>query len=183
MSVLPDFAIESLQCIEPFNHKQLQPSSYDVCLGNTFRMFKYDIGHMAIDPYNQKHLDELTELAEVPDGDRVLIYPKQFALAVTKERVAVPTNLVCRLEGKSSLGRLGLAVHITAGYIDPGFAGNITLEMVNFCPHPIVLRPGMLIAQIGFHRMDAAARKPYSGRYQGDTKATHSKYGERRTNK
>jgi dCTP deaminase len=198
MSVLPDHQIARLAdegVIDPFDPAMLQPSSYDVKLGNTFRRYKdiissdalliQQIGELAppavIDPEDQVSLDLLTRREEVADRQVVIIAPHECVLGVTKERVKIPTNLVCRLEGKSSLGRLFLAVHITAGYIDPGFQGNITLEMTNLNTRPIIVRPGMPIAQIGFHAMSSAPRKPYNGRYQNNMEATASKYGQRRT--
>lgn len=180
--ILPDHEIERraerFEMISPYNHEQLQPSSYDVLLGNTFRVFPFRNELDWIDPFNQGQLNELTTRLERNDGEQFVIQPQAFILASTKEYVKVPDDLVCRLEGKSSLGRLGLAVHITAGYIDPGFHGNITLEMVNFANKPIVLTPGMAIAQIGFIMMMSPARTSYAGRYQGDTGAVQSRYGK-----
>ena len=106
-----------------------------------------------------------------------MIWSHQFLLATTLERVKIPNNVCARIEGKSSLGRLGLCVHVTAGYIDPGFEGNITLELFNCAPLPIVLTPGMKIAQISFHSMDEPAERPYGhpdlgSKYQGQIGVT-----------
>lgn len=183
--ILPDHQIEYIArdgCIDPYDPEMLQPSSYDLKLGNSFLTpFRAKdmkaLGINWIDPFAQRTIDAAFLRFTVQDGEPLPLAPGQFLLGSTKERVKVPTNLVCRLEGKSSLGRLGLAVHITAGYIDPGFEGNITLEMVNFLPIPIMLTPGMPIAQIGFIEMSDTPSKPYQGRYQGDRGAVQSKYG------
>jgi dCTP deaminase len=179
--VLADHQIEWLvemfgSTIEPYNPENLQPSSYDVTLGNSFKIMQWS--KEPLDPFNQNQLDRAYYTLHRKDDEAFVLPPGQFVLGVTKERVAVPPDLVCRLEGRSSVGRLGITVHITAGYIDPGFVGNLTLEMMSFAPRPIILTPGMTIAQIGFLKMAAPARTPYKGRYQGDTTATHSRYGK-----
>lgn len=161
--------------IEPYNVGQLEPASYDVRLGNDFKIFERDET-----PFID--LDDpadITKDVHVTDGDYFLLHPGEFALGVTLEVVHLPDNIVSRIEGKSSIGRLGVQVHVTAGFIDPGFNGPITLEMASHHPLPVKLRPGKLIAQLSFQFMDEPAAKPYNGRYQNATTVESSKYGER----
>lgn len=158
--------------IEPFNPDQVGPASYDVRLGNDFRVFQRD-ETPAID-FNDPA--DITKLVHIPDEGYFLLHPGEFVLGVTREVVHMPDDIVSRIEGKSSVGRLGLMVHVTAGYIDPGFNGPITLEMASMHPLPLMLRPGKLIAQLSFHTMTAPALKPYNGRYQGDTTVAASRY-------
>lgn len=120
------------------------------------------------------------ELVEVPEGEPVFVHPKEFILGSTLERVALPFDLVARLDGRSSLGRLGIVIHSTAGFIDPGFSGHVTLEISNLSNLPIALYPGMRIAQISFHRMTTPAEAPYGQRrlgskYQGQDAPTASR--------
>lgn len=183
MTVLNDADIEELThsgVIEPYNPKNLQPASYDVTLSNVYRTMlvpkRPEDPKFVVDPFDQDTLDKITERHETHEP--FIISPGQFLLAGTVERISVPAYLVGRIEGRSSLGRLGLAVHITAGYLDPGFSGNLTLEMFNASPHSIKLTPGMRIAQVSFHRLTKYARKPYQGRYQGDAEVQHSRYGK-----
>jgi dCTP deaminase len=161
--------------ISPFDIKLVQPASYDVCLGNDFKIFERD-ATVAIDIADPA---DITKHVHVDDGAYFLLHPGEFALGVTRERVHMPDDLVSRIEGKSSLGRLGLAVHITAGYIDPGFRGPITLEMACHHPLPIMLRPGKEIAQLSFHKMSQPAHKPYRGRYQDADTVEASRYGDK----
>lgn len=185
MTVLADIDIEALSksgVIDPYNPDNLQPASYDVTLNNVYRVMpgaaviSQRLPDGAVNPFDQKTLDEITQ-REVAD-DRIFIRPGQFILTGTVEKISIPPYLVGRIEGRSSLGRLGLAVHITAGYLDPGFSGNVTLECANLSPYIIRLTPGMRIAQISFHKLSKYARKPYSGRYQGDTEVQASRYGQ-----
>lgn len=178
MTVLPDHEIKRLcrhqHMVHPFNPDQVEPASYDVCLGNDFKVFQRD-QTVAID------LDDpadITKDVHVKDGDYFLLHPGEFILAVTREVVAIPHLIVARIEGKSSIGRLGLMIHITAGYIDPGFRGPITLEMTCKHPLPIKLRPGKKIAQLSFHRLDSRPDHPYNGRYQNASGVESSKYGK-----
>lgn len=150
------------EIISPFNETQVQPASYDVRLGNHFRVFVRD----ATPSIDLADPIDITRHVEVDDGDYFLLHPGEFVLGVTRERVVIPADLVARIEGRSSIGRLGLMVHITAGYIDPGFRGPVTLEMHCVHPLPIMLRPDSLIAQLTFHQMTSRAASPYSGRYQ-----------------
>jgi dCTP deaminase len=161
--------------VEPFDPEMIQPSSLDVRLDRTFRVMKDE--HTFIDPAEKQ---DLYERVVVPDGDPFVLRSGEFALASTYEKVLMPEDLAGRLEGKSSLGRLGLLVHTTAGFIDPGFEGQITLELVNLAPRPIKLWPGMKIGQLCLMLMTSAARYPYGhehngSRYQGQRGPTPSR--------
>jgi dCTP deaminase len=166
--------------IDPFDERNVQPSSVDVRMDRFFRVFR---NHTA--PVIDVKLDlaGLTELVEVPDDGVFLLHPGEFVLGSTLEVVGVPDDLVARLEGKSSLARLGLLIHSTAGFIDPGFNGHITLELSNVATLPITLYPNMKIGQVSFMRMTTPAEHPYgSGRlgskYQGQRGPTPSRYFE-----
>jgi dCTP deaminase len=136
----------------------LQPASLDLTLGRQFRVFT---SHLvtAIDPRVRQ--DDLTRLVEVGEGEPFVLHPGEFALGATAEVVALSPALAARLEGKSSLGRLGLLVHSTAGFVDPGFAGVITLELSNVASLPILLWPGMRIGQLCVFQLLSAADRPY----------------------
>ena len=126
-------------------------------------------------------MPDLTELVEVADGEPFILHPGEFVLGSTLERVALPDDLVARLEGKSSLGRLGLLIHSTAGYVDPGWDGYLTLELSNVANLPITIYPGMKIGQISFFQMTTAAEHPYGSeakgsKYQGQRGPTPSRY-------
>lgn len=169
--------------IESFRPKHLQPASVDVCLDNNFRLFPHrtEDGYREIDPTKD---EDFTSAVHVEDGRYIQIFPRQLVLAATFEWFRIPTNVVARIEGKSSLGRLGLVVHATAGFIDPGFEGQITLEVTNFNNVPIRLYPGyngMTVAQISFHYMHGHAANPYGSgvvgsKYQGQVGPTPSQY-------
>ena len=166
--------------IEPFDSACVQPSSIDVKVSNLFRVFR---NHTAAVLDVKQDLTGLTELVEVAEGDAFMLHPGEFALGSTLERVAVPNNLVARVEGKSSLGRLGLVIHSTAGFIDAGFDGHVTLELANLANLPITLYPGMKIGQISFIQMTSPAEKPYGSgaqgsKYQGQRGPTPSRYFE-----
>ena len=166
--------------IEPFDEACVQPSSIDVKVSHLFRVFR---NHSTAVLDVKKDLTDLTELVEVPEGEAFMLHPGEFALGSTLERVAVPTDLVARVEGKSSLGRLGLVIHSTAGFIDAGFDGHITLELANLANLPITLYPGMKIGQISFIKMTSPAEKPYGSgakgsKYQGQRGPTPSRYFE-----
>jgi dCTP deaminase len=162
--------------IDPFNPADVQPASVDLHLDSKLLIF--DKSKTAvIDPSIP------VEMSEVNISEQgTLLEPGQFALGATLESVGVPNGLVGRLEGKSSLARLGLLVHVTAGFIDPGWLpAQITLEFCNLAPVPIILRPNMKIAQISFERVDQDSAKPYghkdlNSKYQGQTGPTASKY-------
>jgi dCTP deaminase len=144
--------------IDPLDPKGLQPSSVDLRLDRWFRVFKnHTMGHIDV----KMNLEELTELVEAVDDVPFMLHPGEFVLGSTLERVALPDDLVGRLEGKSSLGRLGLLIHSTAGFVDAGFDGQLTLELSNVANLPITLYPGMKIGQISFQHMTTAADVPY----------------------
>jgi len=163
--------------VDPYDDRMLQPSSLDVRLDRYFRVFD-NTRYTHIDPAIQQ--DELTSLVEV-DGDApFVLHPGEFVLGSTYERVELPDDLAGRLEGKSSLGRLGLLTHSTAGFIDPGFCGHITLELSNVANLPITLWPGMKIGQLCLFRLSSPAEHPYGSaqagsRYQGQRGPTPSR--------
>jgi dCTP deaminase len=163
--------------VEPFDLEMVQPSSIDVRLDRMFRVFdNHKYPH--IDPSIEQ--EDLTRLVE-PEGDNpFLLHPGEFVLGSTLEVVSLPDDLAGRLEGKSSLGRLGLLTHSTAGFIDPGFSGHITLELSNVATLPIKLFPGMKIGQLCVFRLSSPADHPYGSdkygsRYQGQRGPTASR--------
>jgi dCTP deaminase len=163
--------------LEPFDEAMVQPSSVDVRLDRYFRVFE-NHRYPHIDPAVDQ--PDLTRLVE-PSGDEpFVLHPGEFVLASTFEVVTLPDDLAARLEGKSSLGRLGLLTHSTAGFIDPGFSGHVTLELSNVATLPIVLWPGMKIGQLCFFRLSSPAAEPYGSarhgsRYQGQRGPTASR--------
>jgi dCTP deaminase len=166
--------------IEPFDAAAVQPSSVDLHVDRYFRTF-----HNARHPYIdvKKPMEDLTEMVEVVAGEAFILHPSEFVLGSTSEYVRLPDDLVARLEGKSSLGRLGLLIHSTAGYVDPGFEGHLTLELSNVANLPITIYPGMKIGQISFFRLTSPAESPYGSRgigskYQGQRGPTPSRYYE-----
>jgi dCTP deaminase len=172
--------------IDPLDDSLIQPSSVDVRISNLFRVFR---NHSAGVIDVKQDMTGLTELIEMPcDEDGVgdepfMLHPGEFVLGSTLERIAVPNDLVGRVEGKSSLGRLGLLIHSTAGFIDAGFDGHITLELANVASLPITLYPGMKIGQISFMEMTSPADLPYGqgakgSKYQGQAGPTPSRYFE-----
>jgi dCTP deaminase len=158
--------------IDPFEASNVQPSSVDVRVDRKFRVF-----HNARYPYIdvRQPMDDLTELVEVSDDEPFILHPGEFVLGSTLERVAIPDDLVARLEGKSSLGRLGLLIHSTAGYVDPGWDGHITLELSNVARLPITIYLGMRIGQLSFLRLTTPVDTPYRGKYQGQRGPTASR--------
>jgi dCTP deaminase len=164
--------------IDPFVPDAVQPSSVDLHLGNRFRVFRNN-RTAVIDPREEQ--PELTELVEIAGDAPFILHPNEFALGATFERVALPDDLVARLEGKSSLGRLGLLIHSTAGYVDPGWEGTLTLELSNVANLPIKLYDGMKIGQISFQRLSSAVEVGYGdarigSKYRGQTDPTASRY-------
>lgn len=164
--------------IDPWDRSMVQPASVDLRLGDSFRVF-HNHRATAIDlrdpPMN------LTEEVVVPAGDAFVIHPGEFCLGRTLEWVQIPDDIVARIEGKSSLGRLGLIVHATAGFCDPGFEGTLTLELNNLTRVPIRLYPDLPIAQLSFMTLDKPALRPYGSpglgsHYQGQRAATESRY-------
>lgn len=167
-----------MKLVEPFDDNMLQPASIDLRLGTQFRRFNHQ-HYDFIDPYNLP--DDLTEMVDIGEGGFIYINPGECLLSRTEEKVHIPPYLSARVEGKSSLGRIGLIVHFTAGFIDPGFVGTITLEMSNQAPLPILLRTGMPIAQMCFTRLESPAHYPYgspqlNSKYQGQILPTASRY-------
>ena len=163
--------------IDPFDDSLIQPSSVDVRLDNLFRVFN-NTRYTHIDPAERQ--DELTTLVEPAEGESFVLHPGEFVLGSTLELCSLPDDLAGRLEGKSSLGRLGLLTHSTAGFIDPGFSGHITLELSNVANLPITLWPGMKIGQLCFFRLTSPAENPYGSgatgsRYQGQRGPTPSR--------
>jgi len=163
--------------LEPYQSEMIQPSSIDVRLDRFFRLFD-NHKYAFIDPSEDQ--PELTHLVEVDADQPFILHPGEFALGSTFEAVTLPDDVAARLEGKSSLGRLGLLTHSTAGFIDPGFSGHVTLELSNVATLPIKLWPGMKIGQMCFFRLSSPAEKPYgsaeySSRYQGQRGPTASR--------
>jgi dCTP deaminase len=159
--------------IDPLDESLIQPSSIDVRIANMFRVFR---NHTAGVIDVKLDLSELTELIEIPLDGVFMLHPGEFVLGSTYERIALP-------EGKSSLGRLGLLIHSTAGFIDAGFDGHITLELANVASLPITLYPGMKIGQVSFMEMTSPADQPYGtgasgSKYQGQQGPTPSRYFE-----
>jgi dCTP deaminase len=164
--------------IDPFKEELIQPSSIDVRVDSRFRVF-----HNARYPYIdvRQPMEDLTELVEVREGEPFILHPGEFVLGQTLEQVSLPDDLVARLEGKSSLGRLGLLIHSTAGFVDAGFSGNLTLELSNVANLPVTIYQGMPIGQISFMRMDGPVERPYGSRekgskYQGQAEPTPSRF-------
>jgi dCTP deaminase len=163
--------------LSPFDEEMVQPSSVDVRLDRYFRLFdnhKYPV----IDPAEDQ--PELTRLVEVAPDEPFVLHPGEFVLGSTYEVTTLPDDVAARLEGKSSLGRLGLLTHSTAGFIDPGFSGHVTLELSNVATLPIKLWPGMKIGQLCFFRLSSPAEHPYGSekygsRYQGQRGPTASR--------
>jgi dCTP deaminase len=180
--VLSDGAIKRLiesgrVRIEPYDEGLMQPSSLDVRVDRYFRVFR-NSRYPYIDVREAQ--EELTELVEVDEGPFIL-HPGEFVLGSTLERIALPDDLVARLEGKSSLGRLGLLIHSTAGFIDPGWDGHVTLELSNVANLPITIYPGMKIGQLSFMQLSEPAERPYGSgglgsKYQGQRGPTPSRY-------
>jgi dCTP deaminase len=172
-------AIESGRIvIEPYDARCIQPSSVDLHVDSQFRVFA-NSRYPYIDV--RKDMPDLTELVEVKDDEPFILHPGEFVLGSTLERVGIPDDLVARLEGKSSLGRLGLLIHSTAGYVDPGWDGYLTLELSNVANLPITLYPGMKIGQISFFRLTTPAETPYGkagNKYQGQRGPTASRFFE-----
>lgn len=163
--------------LDPYDATLIQPSSIDVRLDRYFRLFdnhKYAVIDPALDQ------PELTRLVDVGPDDAFVLHPGEFVLGATLELVTLPDDVAARLEGKSSLGRLGLLTHSTAGFIDPGFTGHVTLELSNTSTLPIKLWPGMKIGQLCFFQLSSPAERPYGSgvlgsRYQGQRGPTASR--------
>jgi dCTP deaminase len=164
--------------IDPWEANLLQPASVDLRLGDSFRVFH---NHRASAIDLRQPPANLTEEVVVPSAESFVIHPGEFCLGRTLEWVELPDDIVARIEGKSSLGRLGLIVHATAGFCDPGWRGTLTLELNNLTRVPIKLYPGLAIAQLSFMSLDRPALRPYGSpglgsHYQGQVAATESRY-------
>ncbi len=162
--------------IDPFDPACIQPSSVDLHVDSQFRVFA-NSRYPYIDV--KEEMPDLTELVEVKPDEPFILHPGEFVLGSTLERVGIPNDLVARLEGKSSLGRLGLLIHSTAGYVDPGWDGYLTLELSNVANLPITLYPGMKIGQISFFMLTTEADVPYGSagnKYQGQRGPTASRF-------
>ncbi len=182
MSVLSDRSIrEAIKAgrivIEPLDDELIQPASVDLRLDAAFRIFR-NTSRPYVDV--QQPVDDLTELVEIAPEEPFVIQPGSFCLGSTVETITIPDDIVARVDGKSSLGRLGLLVHATAGYVDPGWTGKLTLELSNQSQMPIALYYGMRIAQISFLEMTTPVERPYGSadlgsKYQGQTGPTPSR--------
>jgi dCTP deaminase len=164
--------------IDPYAEELLQPSSVDVRVDRLFRVFR-NSRYPFIDV--KQEMEELTELVEVESEEAFILHPGEFVLGSTLERITLPDDLVARLEGKSSLGRLGLLIHSTAGFIDPGWDGHVTLELSNVANLPITIYYGMKIGQLSFVQLSEPAEHPYGtgglgSKYQGQAGPTPSRY-------
>ena len=164
--------------IEPLDAEDIQPASVDVHLDYRLLVFR-NARRAYIDL--REEMDDLTDLVEIGEDDGFILHPGEFVLASTTEHFEVPAHLVARLEGKSSLGRVGLVIHSTAGYVDPGWKGRLTLELTNIARLPIRLYRGMKIGQISFLRLTTPAERLYGtsalgSKYQGQTGPTASRY-------
>ncbi len=168
--------------LDPLEDDQIQPASVDVRLGRSIRVFR---NHTAecIDPYTAQ--PELTEILEVKEGSPFVLHPGEFVLGTTVERIGLPDDIVARVDGKSSLGRWGILIHATAGFIDAGFQGQITLELSSVATLPVRLWPGMKIGQISFMQLDEPVERPYGhpdlgSKYQGQRGPVASEYRHNR---
>lgn len=166
--------------LDPLDETAIQSSSLDVRLGAEFRVFANNRS-----PYIdvRQPSEDLTELVKASEEEPFILHPGEFVLASTLEQIGLPDDLVARLEGKSSLGRLGLLIHSTAGFVDAGFEGHLTLELSNVMNLPITLYPGMKIGQLAFFQLSSPAEHPYGSaelgsKYQGQQGPTASRYYE-----
>lgn len=168
--------VDSDILISPFRPEQLQPASYDIRLANKFWIYAPGVGG-DIDP-RQSVRSRMVEHTVFEDGGEFRLGPGQFALAASQEWFAFPDDLAGRLEGRSSWGRLGLIIHSSAGFFDPGFKGTATLELSNLAPRPLILRSGDRIGQMSFLKLSRAAYNPYGGKYQNQADPTLSRIHE-----
>lgn len=163
--------------IDPLDPDDIQPSSVDLHIGSRFQVFRNSL-YPYIDPLREQV--GLMEMVEATVEEPFVLHPGEFVLGTTVERIVLPDDIVARLEGKSSLGRLGLLIHSTAGYVDPGWDGTLTLELSNVANLPILLTPGMPIGQVSFSRMTTPVDRPYGSpglgsKYQGQYDPTPSR--------
>lgn len=162
--------------ISPFDRSLVQPSSLDMRLGPHFRVME-----PGVRPIDTRAVEDYTEFFPCIYGESFILHPGQFVLAQTHETIGLPDFVTAKLEGKSSLARLGLVLHATAGFIDPGFEGTITLELSLVSPRPLILYPGQKIGQVCFYTMSSPAMTPYGSpslgsKYQGQSEPTASRY-------
>jgi dCTP deaminase len=159
---------------------QIQPASVDLRLDRSFIVYRLT-SMPCIDPRDPSSLDRYTQRIEIPMDEPFVLHPGEFALGSTMEKVCIPPDLVARIEGRSSIGRLAVVVHATAGFIDPGFEGQITLELSNLGRCPVKLYPGMRISQLVLHTMTSPAERPYGkgrgSKYQGQHGPVTSRIG------
>ncbi len=159
---------------------QIQPASIDLRLAATFIVYRLP-DQACIDPRDDESVSRYTQEVRIAEGSSFVLHPGEFALGSTIERVAVPPDLVARVDGRSSIGRLAVVVHATAGFIDPGFDGRITLELSNLGRVAVKLYPGMRISQVIFHQLSSEAERPYGpargSKYAGQTGAETSRIG------
>lgn len=163
--------------ISPFNMSQLQPATYDLLLGPVLKRMK--TGHEPIDP-DKNTAGEFETIESFASGQDFFLLPGQFVLGSVLEYIKVGDRFAAKMEGKSSRGRVGLLAHVTAGFVDPGYEGNLTLEMCNIASRPVILRPGMRICQIAFWPLSSPALRPYGhpdlgSKYKGDTEPEPAK--------
>ena len=164
--------------VEPYREEAIQPVSVDLTMGNKLRVFRGERYNL-IDV--KEEMPDLTEIVEIDELNPFILHPGAFALGITREWLELPSDLMGRLDGKSSLGRLGLIVHSTAGFIDPGFQGSIVMEFTNIAPLPITLYADMPIAQVSFCRTSSPSERPYGhsalgSKYQRQDGPTPSRY-------
>lgn len=157
--------------IKPLDKNEISEQSVNLKLGNDFRIFKH-ISKTHIDPLEDN--EDYTELIRINNGEAFILHPNEFVLATTNEWISVPPDLAASIDGRSSLGRLGIIIQ-TAAIVDAGFKGKLTLEVVNIGKMPIKLYPGMKICKLTFHKLSNVCRKPYNGRYLGQETVTASK--------
>jgi dCTP deaminase len=146
------------------------PSSLDLRLGKYFKIYNHS-SHAILDPMNPESFKDVAKMIEIEDGKAFVVQPGEFVLGVTLEKIRIPDDMVARVEGRSSLGRLGIIIHSTAGFVDAGFEGTITLEITNINRMPVALYPGMRVCQLAFEQMSSPAEVPYqskkNSKYQG----------------
>ncbi len=158
-------AIESGRVVidsdQPELFRHIHASSMDLRLGNTFKLYEHS-KYAILDPKKPETFAGNMRIVNIPDGEAFIVQPGEFVLGVTRESIKVPDDLVVRVEGRSSLGRLGIIIHSTAGFVDPGFEGTITLEISNLNRLPVALYPGMRVCQLAFEMMTSPAETPYN---------------------
>ena len=171
--ILPDHEIEKAVkngqiVIRPLDpEEQIKSVGVDLKLGNEFRLFR--LNHKSHINPAEDSFDELTEIVRVKDGGDFILHPGEFVLGVTKEHIELPADIMARIDGRSSLGRMGIIVHSTAGRVDPGFKGTLTLEITNIGKLPVNLFPGMRFCSLVFERLGSPVKRDYGkiGKYVG----------------